>query len=180
MSTTHISALFVAVGLAVQVFAVLSVLRSIGILHEIAADIRERWRRVRLNIGRLIPAVAPATRHYDRRTGEVTVTSDSADAFMTRPADLPAPDDFEEVGQRLNAMQAMLNDHAEEFVLRAARHHAEVQSVQSTAEKRADELRAAMRAEAAKQLRERRREGALLVVGGFLQLCGAVVLLFFD
>lgn len=179
MKTEHVADLLVALGLAIQILAILGVLRSLGILRELRLEAARRIRGARSRIGKYLPFVKPKPRKFTLNLHDQAHASDSVDGYVTRPTDRPPPKDLGEVGDRLNEMQEALNRHDKELVARAAKSRGEVAEAKTEAQRQQEKLEEAIRAEAAKQLRERRREGSLLIIGGALQLSGAVLLLAF-
>ena len=177
--TEQVADLLVAFGLAVQILAILGVLRSLGILRELRLEADRRIRAARSRIGKYLPFVAPEPREFTLNFHDQVQASDSVDGYVNRPTDRPPPKDLDEVGDRLNEMQEALNRHDQELVGRAAKSRGEVAEAKTEAQRQREKLEEAIRAEATKQLRERRREGILLIVGGALQLSGAVLLLAF-
>jgi hypothetical protein len=174
------AAVLALTGLAVEGFAVLAILWSVGLGDQVKgaarsgrARLHQQWLRFR----RWVPWLSdpePIIRHV--KAGEAFSSADRAKTRHTR-GEVPAPTSFEEVGKYINVIRQDLNRLE-------GMHHDETERIDSEMAQLSEQARAQearlderINEQVRRTLADRKREGLTFLAGVVLQIVGAVVLL---
>jgi hypothetical protein len=182
LSCHDLAALLALVGLAIELVAVVRILRSVGVGDSAAAWIAQTHARVRVRVGRLFGLPVPVRAHERRlRLAAEAGIAEGLRWTKRRPTDLHPPRDLAEVGERLNIVNLNLNELDQKIIDRednikeqldreAARLRAEINS-------QTEQLDARVEHEIEERVKSRKAEGAMFSVGVLLQAVGAFILL---